>query len=250
MIAYRAAFLTEYQNSAYAARYLQLVAAVRKAESAALPGSMELTEAVAKNLFKLMAYKDEYEVARLYADGAFAEKLRERFDGDFRLSFHLAPPLLARRDPRTGHLQKREYGAWMMPAFRLLARLKFLRGTAFDPFGYTSDRKAERRLIADYEAAITRYIAGLRADRIARARASRPASGNDSRLRPHQGGRDPQVHGRTVPRRSRHRKRLFRGRSGMTGKTNHANRRKPPGGADIARITAAPQARPWRAERY
>ena len=166
-IAYRAAFLTDYQNSAYAARYLQLVAAVRKAESAALPGSTELTEAVAKNLFKLMAYKDEYEVARLYADGTFAEKLRQRFDGDFRLSFHLAPPLLARRDPSTGHLQKREYGAWMMPAFRLLARLKFLRGTAFDPFGYTSDRKAERRLIADYETAITRYIAGLRADRIA-----------------------------------------------------------------------------------
>jgi indolepyruvate ferredoxin oxidoreductase len=166
-IAYRVAFLTEYQNSAYAARYLQLVAAVRKAESAALPGSVELTEAVAKNLFKLMAYKDEYEVARLYADGAFAEKLRQRFDGDFRLSFHLAPPLLARRDPLTGHLQKREYGAWMLPAFRLLARLKFLRGTAFDPFGYTSDRKAERQLIADYEAAITRYISGLRADRIA-----------------------------------------------------------------------------------
>ena len=140
---------------------------MRKAESAALPGSTELTEAVAKNLFKLMAYKDEYEVARLYADGAFAEKLRERFDGDFRLSFHLAPPLLARRDPSTGHLQKREYGAWMMPAFRLLARLKFLRGTAFDPFGYTSDRKAERRLMADYETAITRNIAGLRADRIA-----------------------------------------------------------------------------------
>jgi indolepyruvate ferredoxin oxidoreductase len=167
VIAYRSAFLGEYQDSAYAARYLQLIAAVRKAESAALPGSTELTEAVAKNLFKLMAYKDEYEVARLYADGAFAEKLRERFDGDFRLSFHLAPPLLARRDPLTGHLQKREYGAWMMPAFRLLARLKFLRGTAFDPFGYTSDRKAERRLIADYETAITRYIAGLRADRIA-----------------------------------------------------------------------------------
>jgi indolepyruvate ferredoxin oxidoreductase len=166
-IAYRGAFLTDYQDSTYAARYLQLVAAVRRAESAALPGSVELTEAVAKNLFKLMAYKDEYEVARLYADGAFAEKLRERFDGDFRLSFHLAPPLLARRDPLTGHLQKREYGAWMLPAFRLLARLKFLRGTAFDPFGYTSDRKAERQLIADYEAAIPRYTVGLRADRIA-----------------------------------------------------------------------------------
>jgi indolepyruvate ferredoxin oxidoreductase len=166
-IAYRSAFLGKYQNNAYAARYLQLVAAVRKAESAALPGSTELTEAVAKNLFKLMAYKDEYEVARLYADPAFAKKVRERFDGDFRLSFHLAPPLLARRDPSTGRLQKREYGAWMMPAFRLLARLKFLRGTAFDPFGHTSDRKAERALIADYEAAITRCIAGLRADRIA-----------------------------------------------------------------------------------
>jgi indolepyruvate ferredoxin oxidoreductase len=109
-IAYRAAFLTDYQDSAYAARYLQFVGAVRAAENAALPGSTELTDAVAKNLFKLMAYKDEYEVARLYTDGAFAAKLRERFDGDFRLSFHLAPPLLARRDPATGHLQKQEYG--------------------------------------------------------------------------------------------------------------------------------------------
>jgi indolepyruvate ferredoxin oxidoreductase len=113
-----------------------------------------------------MAYKDEYEVARLYTDGAFAAKLRERFDGDVRLSFHLAPLLLARRDPVTGHLQKREYGGWMMPAFRLLARLNFLRGTAFDPFGYTNERRAERQLIADYEATIRRYIAGLRADRI------------------------------------------------------------------------------------
>jgi indolepyruvate ferredoxin oxidoreductase len=165
-VAYRAAFLTDYQDSAYAARYLQLVGAVRAAENAALPGSAELTDAVAKNLFKLMAYKDEYEVARLYTDGAFAAKLRERFDGDVRLSFHLAPPLLARRDAATGHLQKREYGGWMLPAFRLLARLKFLRGTAFDPFGYTNERKAERRLIVDYEAAITRHITGLRAERI------------------------------------------------------------------------------------
>ena len=165
-IAYRAAYLTDYQDSAYAARYLQFVGAVRAAENAALPSSAELTDAVAKNLFKLMAYKDEYEVARLYTDGAFVAKLRERFDGDFRLSFHLAPPLLARRDPLTGHLQKREYGAWMMPAFRLLAHLKFLRGTAFDPFGYTSERRAERQLVADYEAAIRRHIAGLRADRI------------------------------------------------------------------------------------
>jgi indolepyruvate ferredoxin oxidoreductase len=165
-VAYRAAFLTDYQDSAYAARYLQFVSAVRAAENAALPGSTELTDAVAKNLFKLMAYKDEYEVARLYTDGTFAAKLRERFDGDVRLSFHLAPPLLARRDAATGRLQKREYGGWMLPAFRLLARLKFLRGSAFDPFGYTNERKAERQLIADYETTIRRYIAGLRADRI------------------------------------------------------------------------------------
>jgi len=167
IIAHRAEFLTAYQNRAYADRYLKVVAAARSAESAALPSSTELGEAVARNLFKLMAYKDEYEVARLYADGSFAEKLRNRFDGDFRLSFHLAPPLLARRDPATGRLQKREYGAWMMHAFGLLARLKFLRGTAFDPFGRTSERKAERRLVADYEAMILQGITGLNAGHVA-----------------------------------------------------------------------------------
>ena len=147
-IAYRAAFLRDYQNSAYADRYLTRIASVRAAENAALPNSTELTDAVAKNLFKLMAYKDEYEVARLYTHGLFAEKLRERFDGNLRLRFHLAPPLFARRDPVTGHLQKREYGAWVMHAFRLLARLTFVRGTILDPFGYSSDRKTERKLLA------------------------------------------------------------------------------------------------------
>ena len=243
-IAYRGAFLTDYQNSAYAARYLQLVAAVRKAESAALPGSTELTEAVAKNLFKLMAYKDEYEVARLYADGAFAEKLRQRFDGDFRLSFHLAPPLLARRDPATGHLQKREYGAWMMPAFRLLARLKFLRGTAFDPFGYTSDRKAERELIADYETAITRYIAGLRADRIAAlARLARLPE----MIRGYGHIKEDAIRTFTAER-ARAEADIENGSFAVAAE--YSSRRKPARVAHISRIKVAQPSRRWRAGRY
>jgi len=143
-IAYRARFLADYQNQSYAERYLATVAKVRSAEALAAPGSSELTEAVAKNLFKLMAYKDEYEVARLYTDSAFASKLGDKFEGDVRLKFHLAAPLLARRDKTTGRLQKKEYGGWMIHVFRLLARLKFLRGTALDPFGYTVERKTER----------------------------------------------------------------------------------------------------------
>ncbi len=121
---------------------------------------------MAKNLFKLMAYKDEYEVARLYTDGGFAKKLADRFDGDFQLKFHLAPPIFARRDKITGHLQKQEYGGWMLHAFGLLARLKFLRGTAFDPFGRTAERKAERRLIEDYVAMIEQRTSGLRGEQI------------------------------------------------------------------------------------
>jgi indolepyruvate ferredoxin oxidoreductase len=161
-IAYRAQFLADYQNPAYADRYLTAVGRVRAAEDKAAPGSSELTEAVAKNLFKLMAYKDEYEVARLYTDGTFAKKLGDKFEGDVRLKFHLAAPLFARRDKETGHLQKQEYGGWIIPVFRLLARLKLLRGTAFDPFGYTAERKAERRLIEDYQAMIDRHITALK----------------------------------------------------------------------------------------
>jgi indolepyruvate ferredoxin oxidoreductase len=165
-IAYRAKFLDEYQNQSWADRYLAAVAKVRAAEAQASPGSSELTEAVAKNLFKLMAYKDEYEVARLYTDGAFATQLGEKFEGGIRLKFHLAAPLLARRDKVTGHLQKKEYGGWIIHAFGLLARLKFLRGTAFDPFGYTAERKAERKLIDDYLATIEQHSAMLKAERI------------------------------------------------------------------------------------
>jgi indolepyruvate ferredoxin oxidoreductase len=162
----RAKFLNGYQDQAYADRYRGMVAKVRKAETAAAPASTELTEAVAKNLFKLMAYKDEYEVARLYTDGSFAKKLSDKFDGDFKLKFYLAPPIFAQRDKVTGHLQKQEYGGWMIHAFRLLARLKFLRGTALDPFGRTAERKTERKLIEDYVAMIEQRIAGLRPEQI------------------------------------------------------------------------------------
>jgi indolepyruvate ferredoxin oxidoreductase len=159
-IAYRADFLIEYQDKAYADRYLAAVATVRRAEAAVSPSSSELTEAVAKNLFKLMAYKDEYEVARLYTDGSFAKTLSEKFDGDFRLKFYLAPPVFAARD-KSGRLQKKEFGGWMIHAFRLLARLKFLRGTAFDPFGRTAERKNERKLVEDYLAMIDERLAAI-----------------------------------------------------------------------------------------
>jgi indolepyruvate ferredoxin oxidoreductase len=161
-----AKFLTDYQDKTYAARYLAAVGKMRKAEAAAAPGSTELTEAVAKNLFKLMAYKDEYEVARLYTDGSFAKKLAQKFDGDYQLKFYLAPPIVARRDKATGHLQKQEFGGWMVHAFRLLARLKFLRGTAFDLFGRSDERKTERRLIEEYVTMIDQRAAGLTAEQI------------------------------------------------------------------------------------
>ena len=160
-ITYRATFLVAYQNQVYADRYLAIVSAARKAEVTAAPGSNDLTEAVAKNLFKLMAYKDEYEVARLYTDGSFADKLKTQFDGDFRVKFNLAPPLFARRDKATGRPRKSEYGGWAIHLFRILARLKFLRGTALDPFGYAAERKAERQLIADYEAMLRQRMAAL-----------------------------------------------------------------------------------------
>ena len=123
---------------------------VRAAEAERTPGRSGLAEAVARNLFRLMSYKDEYEVARLYTSGEFEAGLRRQFEGDFRLRFHLAPPLLARRDPETGELRKREYGGWMLGAFRVLARMRRLRGTRLDLFGRTAERRMERRLIEGY----------------------------------------------------------------------------------------------------
>jgi len=148
----RAEFLTAYQDASYARRYRNWVEKVRTVEAEKAPGQCGLAEAVARYLFKLMAYKDEYEVARLYADTSFLDRVRSSFDGDkLSFEFHLAPPLLARRDPATGEPRKMSFGPWILTVFRVLAKLRVLRGTAFDLFGYTKERRTERRLIADYE---------------------------------------------------------------------------------------------------
>jgi len=164
MIARRVEFLTGYQNAAYTERYRSLVERVKQAESAKAKGLTGLAEAVARYFFKLLAYKDEYEVARLYADPAFMEKIRLQFEGDYKLHFHLAPPLFSKRDPITGELRKSEYGNWVFSAFKVLAKLRGLRGTPLDIFGYTPERRMERRLIGEYEAVIDEIIAKLGPD--------------------------------------------------------------------------------------
>jgi len=166
IVARRVEYLTGYQNAAYAAQYREFVERVRAAEAPL--GSTRLTETVARYLFKLMAYKDEYEVARLHTDPAFLAQIRQQFDGDYKLVYHLAPPLLARRNER-GELVKRPYGPWMLKAFGLLARLKGLRGTAFNPFGHTAERRTERALIGEYKDCIEELLAGLDAGRLALA---------------------------------------------------------------------------------
>jgi indolepyruvate ferredoxin oxidoreductase len=157
----RVAYLTEYQDARYAERYRALVDRVRQVEAARVNGRTELAEAVARYYFKLLAYKDEYEVARLYTSGEFLAQLRRQFEGHPQLRIHLAPPLVARRDPVTGRLEKRAYGPWMLRLMRHLARLKRLRGTPFDPFGYTAERRLERRLIAEYEAVLEEALRHL-----------------------------------------------------------------------------------------
>jgi indolepyruvate ferredoxin oxidoreductase len=158
----RVAFLTAYQSRRYARRYRRLVDKVRAVETEKAPGHSELAEAVARYLFKLMAYKDEYEVARLYTDTNFIERVKSQFDGDnLRFEFHLAPPLLAKPDPRTGEPKKRSYGPSMLKAFAVLAKFKFLRGTPLDPFAYSQDRRTERKLIADYEALLKTIMSEL-----------------------------------------------------------------------------------------
>jgi indolepyruvate ferredoxin oxidoreductase len=164
LIERRAAFLTAYQDATYAQRYRDLVAQAEQAEKTRARGRTGFAEAVARGFFKLMAYKDEYEVARLYTSGPFLERVRQQFDGDFTLEFHLAPPLLSRPDPYTGTPKKIGFGPWMFRAFKLLARLKRLRGTPFDIFGRTAERRTERQLIGDYEALIREIAAALGAD--------------------------------------------------------------------------------------
>ena len=167
MVAKRVDFLTGYQNAAYAAEYKAFVEKVRAAESK-LGSKTTLTEAVARYLFKLMAYKDEYEVARLHTDAAFTAKIAGMFEGDYKLVHHLAPPLLAKTNAK-GELVKRPFGGWIRPAFGLLAKMKGLRGTALDVFGHTEERKMERRWIADYRAGIEKALAGLTAESLATA---------------------------------------------------------------------------------
>src|SRR5262249_50930204 len=164
MVARRVAFLTGYQNAAYAARYRAWVEKAEVAEANRAPGKCGLAEAVGRYLFKLMAYKDEYEVARLYTEGSFAEQIRNTFDGDRRrLRVHLSPPLLGPTD-RAGQPRKMTFGPWIFGVLRMLARLKGLRGTAFDIFGYTAERRTERALISDYEKMLEEVLSKVTPD--------------------------------------------------------------------------------------
>jgi indolepyruvate ferredoxin oxidoreductase len=164
IVAKRVTFLTRYQNAAYAKKYADFVEKVRVAEER-LGTSDALAKAVAKYLFKLMAYKDEYEVARLYTNGDFRKQLESTFEGDYAVSFNLAPPLFSKRDDQ-GHLVKARYGAWVWKAFGVLAKLRFLRGTALDVFGRTEERRTERRLIEEYKASVDQALAGLTRDNL------------------------------------------------------------------------------------
>ncbi|MCW8128170.1 indolepyruvate ferredoxin oxidoreductase family protein [Microbulbifer halophilus] len=161
VVAHRSEHLAGYQNDALARRYRALVDRVKDAEILKVPGSEALAEVVARYYAKLLAYKDEYEVARLYTDGRFAESLKENFAGDFELEFNMAPPLIAPFDKALGRPRKLKFGGWMYRAFGLLAKLKGLRGTPFDIFGYTAERKMERALIGEYEQLVDRVIGEL-----------------------------------------------------------------------------------------
>lgn len=160
MISQRAEFLTAYQNAAYAQTYKDFVQKVRMVDESEGEKRLALTEAVARYLFKLMAYKDEYEVARLHTDQSFHDKVASLFEGDYKLNYHLAPPLLAKKNAK-GELQKQAFGPVMLTAFKVLARLKGLRGTPWDVFGKTEERAQERALIDDYRASLDEIMSAL-----------------------------------------------------------------------------------------
>jgi len=170
LIRHRALALTAYQDAAYTRRYEALIRRVEAAEAARAKGAEGLTESVARGLYKLMAYKDEYEVARLYGDPAFRAELAAGFEGIERLELLLAPPLLSRPDPVTGKVRKRAFGPWIFTALGLLARFKRLRGTPFDPFGMTGERRDERALIGEYEAIVDELLERLGPENHALAR--------------------------------------------------------------------------------
>ncbi|WP_338073427.1 DUF6537 domain-containing protein [Halioglobus japonicus] len=152
--------MVSYQGQALADEYRAEIQALRKRDPHS-ENSHSLTLAAARQLFRMMAIKDEYEVARLYSDGEFQRKIEAQFEGDFELRFNMAPPLLAKRDPDTGDLQKQAYGPWMMKAFGLLAKLRGLRGSALDVFGYTAERKRERQDLAEFRAMLAEFAGGL-----------------------------------------------------------------------------------------
>ncbi len=158
----RAAFLVDYQNEAYSRQYRARVEAVSKVEKARAPGSTELTEAVARYLFKLMAFKDEFEVSRLYTSDAFQRQLAETFEGDLTLELHLAPPIpFLQRKTDFGGSRKITFGPWMFSVMKVLARLKWMRGRWFDVTRFNNDRIVERKLLADYEALLDEMIEQL-----------------------------------------------------------------------------------------
>ncbi|PCI45977.1 MAG: pyruvate ferredoxin oxidoreductase [Alphaproteobacteria bacterium] len=165
IVAYRAEYLTDYQDQGLADRYRNAVNKIHDLETSMGGKAHDLSKAVARNYFKLLAIKDEYEVARLYTNGEFEKKIHQQFEGDFKIHFHMAPPLLARKDSK-GHLRKMEFGGWMFKALKLVARLRRLRGTAFDIFGMTAERKMERQLIRDYEDMLDEFGKTLTKDRI------------------------------------------------------------------------------------
>ncbi len=164
LIATRERRLVDYQNAAYADRFTRLVNTVREAERALTPGKTGLTAAVAMSYFKLLAYKDEYEVARLLSSSTFSREIAATMSGDYRLCCHLSPPLGQSLDPLTNRPKKREFGPWLLPILKRLAGFKFLRGSHLDPFGYAAERKLERKLIGDFETTVETVLDTLAVD--------------------------------------------------------------------------------------
>jgi indolepyruvate ferredoxin oxidoreductase len=161
LIARREKDLIAYQSKSYANKFTKLINQVREAEEKLTGDSDEITQAAARYLYKLMAYKDELEVARLYTDGTWAKQVEENFSGDYKIKFHMAPPLISKRDPITGQLKKREFGGWMLSALKLASKFKVLRHTPLNPFSYSAERKEDKELLQQYKTVLNQIISGL-----------------------------------------------------------------------------------------
>ena len=182
IISDRTSFLENYQNKQYSDSYLSFVNKTINIENSIEKGKEDLSIAVAKYLYKLMAYKDEYEVARLYTNGEFKEKLNNAFEGKLKLKFHVAPPLFSPKDPNTGKLKKITIGAWILPIFKILSKFKFLRGSLLDPFGKTKERKMERFLIEQYKNDLNKILNELKFKKYFSSSSNCVYSRNDKRL--------------------------------------------------------------------